>query len=116
MIHAGYLIPDVGFSNLLHISIIMIFFVGLGEELIFRSLLQTRLQTSIGSFRGLLLASLLFGVMHSGYGTFYEIMYTSLAGLILGYMFQKTNNLPFVSLVHGFVNIFLFALIPLYLV
>jgi len=116
VINAGYLIPDMSFSNLLHISIIMIFFVGLGEELIFRSLLQTRLEASIGSFRGLILASLLFGVMHSGYGTIYEIFFTSFAGLILGYMFQKTNSLPFVSLTHGFVNIFLFGFIPLYMV
>ncbi|WP_319507339.1 CPBP family intramembrane glutamic endopeptidase [uncultured Methanolobus sp.] len=112
-IHAGNLIPDLSLGNILKLSLIMIFFVGFVEELVFRSLLQTRLADSFGVLKGLLIASLLFGVMHSGYGTFYEIIYTSFAGLVLGYMFQKTNSLPLVSLTHGFVNIFLFGIIPL---
>lgn len=112
-IHAGNLIPDLSVSSLLKLSIVMIFFVGFVEELIFRSLLQTRFENSFGNLKGLLMASLLFGVMHSGYGTFYEILYTAFAGLVLGYMFQRTNSLPLVSLTHGFVNIFLFGIIPL---
>jgi membrane protease YdiL (CAAX protease family) len=99
--------------SLIKLSIIMIFFVGFVEELVFRSLLQTRLENSLGSLKGLLITSILFGVMHSGYGTFYEILYTAFAGLVLGYMFQKTKSLPLVSLTHGFVNIFLFGIIPL---
>jgi membrane protease YdiL (CAAX protease family) len=112
-IDASNLIPDLSFANILKLSIVMIFFVGLVEELIFRSMLQTRLSDSFGPLRGLLLASLLFGVMHSGYGTFYEIIFTSFAGLVLGYMFIRTNSLPLVTLTHGFVNVFLFGVIPL---
>lgn len=112
-IHAGNLIPDLSIASLLKISIIMIFFVGFVEELVFRSLIQTRFSESFGDFKGLLLASLLFGVMHSGYGTIYEIFFTGFAGLIFGYMFQKTNSLPLITLAHGLVNIFLFGIIPL---
>jgi membrane protease YdiL (CAAX protease family) len=112
-IHAGNLIPDLSMISLIKLSIIMILFVGFVEELVFRSLLQTRLENSLGSLKGLLITSILFGVMHSGYGTFYEILYTAFAGLVLGYMFQKTKSLPLVSLTHGFVNIFLFGIIPL---
>ncbi|MDK2948692.1 hypothetical protein SAMN04488589_0018 [Methanolobus vulcani] len=112
-IHAGNLIPDLSIGSLLKLSIIMIFFVGFMEELIFRSLIQTRFSESFGEFRGLLLASLLFGVMHSGYGTIYEIFFTVFAGLVFGYLFQKTNSLPFIALAHGLVNIFLFGIIPL---
>ncbi|WP_177188014.1 CPBP family intramembrane glutamic endopeptidase [Methanolobus profundi] len=112
-IHAGNLIPDLSLDSILKISIVMIFFVGLGEELVFRSLLQTRLSDSFGPVKGLLLASFLFGVMHSGYGTIYEIFFTSFAGLLLGYMFQRTNSFPLITLTHGLVNIFLFGIIPL---
>ncbi len=112
-IHAGNLIPDLSFTNILKLSLIMIFFVGLVEEIIFRSLLQTRLSDSFGPGKGLVVASLIFGVMHSGYGTIYEIYFTMFAGLVLGYMFQRTNSLPLVALTHGFVNIFLFGIIPL---
>ncbi len=112
-IHAGNLIPDLSVESLLKISIVMIFFVGFVEELVFRSLLQTRLSESFGEVKGLLLASILFGVMHSGYGSMYEIFFTAFAGLILGYMFLRTKSLPLVSLTHGLVNIFLFGIIPL---
>lgn len=113
VINAGSLIPDLSSENILKLSLIMIFVVGFVEELIFRSLLQTRMGDSFGRPRGLLIASLLFGIMHSGYGTFYEVLYTFSAGMVLGYMFLRTGSLPLVSLTHGFVNIFLFGLIPL---
>ena len=38
------LIPDLSFFNLLQLTIIMIFIVGLIEELIFRGIIQTRLE------------------------------------------------------------------------
>lgn len=106
------LIPDLSFFNLLQLTIIMIFIVGLIEELIFRGIIQTRLEEFLGPAGGVLLASLLFGVMHSSYGTFYEIVYTFLAGGILGYFFYRTKSLPLVVMIHGFINIFLFGIIP----
>lgn len=113
VINAGSLIPDLSSENLFRLSLVMILIVGFVEELIFRSLLQTRMGDSFGRLRGLLIASLLFGIMHSGYGTLYEVLYTFSAGMVLGYMFLRTGSLPLVSLTHGFVNIFLFGLIPL---
>lgn len=113
IIDPGNLIPDLSFWNVLKLSIVMIMFIGLIEELIFRSILQTRLEESMGMFSGLMVTSILFGVLHSGYGTCYEIMFTSLAGLMIGYIFQKTKSIPLIALTHGLVNIFLFGLIPL---
>nr|WP_321497975.1 CPBP family intramembrane glutamic endopeptidase [uncultured Methanolobus sp.] len=111
-INAQSLIPDLSLKSLLQLSLIMIFYVGFVEELIFRSLLQTRLQKSFGMQKGLVVTSILFGIMHSGYGTPYELLLTASAGVIFGYMFQRTGNLALVSLTHGFVNVFLFGLIP----
>jgi len=112
VIQTDYLIPYLSSLNLLKLTLIMVFFVGLVEELIFRSVLQTRLNKIFGAWGGILLSSLLFGIMHSGYGTFYEILYISFTGVIIGYMFNKTQSLPLVTLVHGFVNVFLFGFIP----
>lgn len=106
------LIPDLSPVNLLQLTIIMIFVVSLIEEIIFRGIIQTRLEEFLGPLGGVLLASLLFGVMHSGYGTFYEIAYTFLVGGILGYFFYRTRSLYLVVMIHGFINIFLFGLIP----
>lgn len=112
-IKVGSLIPDTSALNLLKISFVMFFFVGLVEELIFRSLLQTRLQASFGMTKGLVVTGALFGMMHSGYGSVYELLLTGFAGIVMGYMFQKTGSLPLIALTHGFVNVFLFGLIPL---
>ena len=111
-IRAGYLIPDLSFWNILKLSIVMILFVGFIEELIFRSVLQTRLEEAFGMFPGLIGASFMFGIMHSGYGTVYEIFFTSFAGFVVGVIFQRTRSLPLITIVHGCVNIFLFGIIP----
>jgi membrane protease YdiL (CAAX protease family) len=111
-IRAEYLIPDLSFINLLKLTIIMVFFVGLVEELIFRSVLQTRFEKAFGVREALLITSLLFGLMHSGYGTYQEIFYTCFVGFIMGLAFHKTKSLPFIAVLHGFVNVFLFGVLP----
>ena len=112
VIQTGYLIPDLSPLSLLKLTVVMVFFVGLVEEVIFRAVLQTRLNKIFGAGGGILLSSMLFGVMHSGYGTSYEVLYTFFVGVIIGYMFYKTRSLPLITLVHGFVNVFLFGVIP----
>jgi len=114
-IGTGYLIPDLSIQNLLKLTIIMVFFVGLVEELIFRSILQTRLEQALSSREALVLSSILFGLMHSGYGTYYEMFYTGFVGLFIGFAFYKTRSLPFVVILHGLVNVFLFGILPHYL-
>lgn len=114
-IRAEYLIPDLTFENLFKLIFVMVFFVGLIEELIFRSLLQTKLDQALSISESLLITSLLFGLMHSGYGTFYEIIYTSFVGFLIGFAFYKTKSLPFIAVLHGFINVFLFGILPHYL-
>lgn len=112
IIKPGYLIPDLSFFNLLKLSLVMVIFVGYFEEIIFRAILQTKLEEMIGNYRGLFLASILFGIMHSGYGTPYEMLFTAFAGLMMGYMYQRSRSLFLVSITHGFVNVFLFGVLP----
>jgi membrane protease YdiL (CAAX protease family) len=112
LIGAKAIIPDLSPLNLLGLVIVMFFIVGLVEELIFRAILQTRMEEFLGSAGGILIASLLFGIMHSGYGTPYEMVYTFFVGILLGYIFHKTRSLPFVIMIHGSINVFLFGIIP----
>ena len=112
LIGSRALIPDLSRVNLLSLILIMVFIVALVEELIFRAVLQTRLAEFLGPAGGIFLASLLFGIMHSSYGTYYEMAYTFLVGCFLGYSFYKTRSLPFVILIHGSINVFLFGIIP----
>jgi len=96
--------------------------VGVVEEFFFRILLQERLATMLHSpWAGLVLAALLFGLVHSP-GLYlrpaatqeavglhptlllavgYSIVLTSLAGLFLGVLWMRTKNLAVVALVHA---------------
>ena len=112
IIHPEPLILKLGIADLVALAIIMFVFVGLVEELIFRSILQTKLQQSIGLCSGLLMTSILFGIMHSGYGSVYELLFATVAGLIIGYLYQKTGSLPFVTAIHCTTNVLLFGLLP----
>ncbi|MDY9926390.1 type II CAAX endopeptidase family protein [Methanosarcina sp.] len=112
IIETNYLIPDLSIPTLLILTLIMVFLVGLIEEIIFRSILQNRLEMLLGSREGLVITSVLFGLMHSGYGNISEIFYTFAVGLIIGYMFYRTRSLPLVTMIHGFINVFLFGVIP----
>ncbi len=93
----------------------MIFFVGVVEEIIFRSILQNRLQMLLGNGTGLIFTSILFGLMHALYGSFYEVLYASFVGLFIGYLFYRTRSLPLAAMIHGIINVFIFGIIPLLL-
>lgn len=107
------LINDLSILNLLGLTMIMIFLVSPVEEMIFRSILQNRLEIVLGGREALIITSILFGLMHSGYGNIIEIFYISFVGALLGFLFYRTRSLPLVALIHGFINVFFFGIIPL---
>jgi membrane protease YdiL (CAAX protease family) len=115
VLHPQVLTPSVGLEGLLQLSVIMIFFVGLVEEFIFRSALQTVASEKLGLIPGLLVTSLLFGSMHGGYHLASEILFTFSAGLVFGILFLKTASLPLVAIAHGVTNISLFLIVPVYI-
>jgi len=104
--------------------IFMFFFTGLGEEILFRGYLQTRLNEVFGrpwkfkdvSFGpGLLISSALFGVLHlfNPFNPFmgsYDLdpwwaISSSFAGLLFGFIREKTGTVLSASLAHGLVDI-----------
>jgi membrane protease YdiL (CAAX protease family) len=109
----GILLPEVDIQSVLILSITMILFVGLIEEFIFRSALQTVLQERFGVPVGLIAASLIFGFMHGGYHLPLEIIYVCFAGIVFGLLFWTSKSLPVASLSHGITNIALFLVVPL---
>ncbi len=113
VIHPQLLTPGANIKDVLILIVTMIFFVGIVEEFIFRSSLQTVLEERLGSITGLLLASVIFGFMHSGYQMPLELLYVSFAGVIFGLLFWLTKSLPVISLAHGVTNISLFLVVPL---
>lgn len=61
------------------------------------------------------MSGILFGIMHSGYGLMNEIIFASLFGILLGYIFQKTRSFPFILVIRGTVNLLLFGILPIVL-
>ena len=106
------LIPEISLGSMLLLGIVMFVFVGLGEELVFRYLLQDRLKTVMGAISAILLASLIFTLMHSGYSNSFYLIYVFIIGLIFGISYERTRSLLFVTILHGAINFFLFSVFP----
>jgi uncharacterized protein len=106
------LIQNASASELTQLSIVMIFFVALVEELLYRVLLQPQLIKRSGAVAGILITSVIFGAMHAGYTNIYEILFTFGASIVFGVAFYKTKNLPFVVTMHAVDDILLFGVLP----
>ncbi len=113
VLHTEVLIPDMSPKNILILSLTMILFVGIVEEFVFRSVLQTVMEERLGAIPGLLVTSFTFGVMHSGYHIPMEILFVSFAGVVFGLLFWMTRSLPIIAIAHGVTNISLFLVAPL---
>ncbi|MBO8183026.1 MAG: CPBP family intramembrane metalloprotease [Archaeoglobus sp.] len=109
ILHPNALVPDFTLKSFVTLFIVMYVFVAFVEELIFRSVLQSSLEREFGLKKGLFLASILFAVMHAGFG-FGEISYAFLTGLLIGFLFQKTKSLPLAVMIHGTINVMVFGL------
>lgn len=112
IIRPSALVPEIDLFYLLVLGFIMLFFVGFGEELMFRAILQRRMQTRIGIWGGIVLTSVLFAAMHSVYFSYVYLVYVFIVGMILGIAYHRTKSLGFVALVHGSINFFLFSFLP----
>lgn len=114
VLRPGLILPDVSIKSVVILSLTMIIFVGVVEEFVFRSALQTILEEKMGSKAGLVITSIVFGLMHSGYRMPSELFYVCFAGLVFGLLFWFSRSLPMIALAHGTTNLSLFLVTPLY--
>ncbi|MDD5081849.1 MAG: type II CAAX endopeptidase family protein [Dehalococcoidales bacterium] len=104
--------PTFTVSYLIRDLVYMVVFVGLGEELLFRGLVQRDMTTIWGWKWGLLGASVMFMVMHLTWRSIPELGFTFLAGLVFGYLYYRTHSLTAAILAHGVGNTILVAVMP----
>lgn len=91
------------------ISITMVL-VGPAEELAFRGFIQSGFENSFGKTKGLLFASILFGILH-GLNSLRSIVPVIIVSLFIGYFWQKTNRNTFASAwAHGLYDSIAIAL------
>ncbi len=73
------------------------------EELIFRGYLMPRLQMFFNNnYASIAISSLLFGAMHFGYGTLFQVLGPILIGLIFAIHYQKFRNIKILIFFHFF--------------
>lgn len=77
---------------------------GVGEELLFRGFLQQALTNLFGTAPGLLLASLVFGLLHAVTPAY--ALYATLLGACLGFMFLTADSLLPSLLAHALYDAF----------
>jgi len=112
ILHPAPAFPTFEVKYLLRDMIYLFLCVGLGEELLFRGLLQIDLMKVFGVKGGLILASLMFAIMHLTWRSIPELGFVFVAGLILGFLYWKTKNLALPIIVHGANNVMLVAVLP----
>ena len=115
--HASNQIIEVGreeptvFLVLIPLSFLL---VGPGEELLFRGLIQGTLRESFHPARALILASLIFAMVHvfslQGSGKLVYIGVVFTLALVLGVTYERTDNLAVPALIHGAYNAVQFGL------
>ena len=98
-------VPDILwlwiFNNLL--------FVAIGEEIIFRGFVQNSLKSFLGkkavnNYIHIIIASIIFGLMHFRGGIVYVLL-ASIAGGFYGYTYDKTNRIFCAAIVHFGLNL-----------
>lgn len=91
------------------------------EEVIFRGLIQTRLEAALGSVWSWILSGCFFGFYHYyhdylvtgravGMENIFQLVYLAVFGMLLGVIFAKTRSLLPSYLVHAMNNLPLFAM------
>ena len=85
-------------SPIIDLALIALF-AGVGEELLFRGWMQGILITKINTSTGILLTSLIFGILH--YISKEYAIYAFIVGIYLGLIYQVSGNLYIVMAIHA---------------
>ena len=104
--------PTFAFGYFFRDLVFMFFFVALGEELLFRALIQRNLSRAFGTTIGLVSASFMFAVMHLTWRSAPELVFVFFGGMVLGYLYYKTGSLTAPIVVHGVGNTVLVGVLP----
>ncbi len=92
------ILPIFSNCNLIDLAVIA-FFAGVGEELFFRGWMQAVLAERSGIVIGILVTSLVFGLLHY-LSTVYAV-YAFVTGIYLGVIYYVSGNLYIVMAIHA---------------
>ncbi len=102
------MVKELTWPQILVISIL----AGIGEELLFRGLLQSWLAQVIGVYSAIVLSSIIFGLLHAM--TRYYFTFTFLLSLCFAWLFHATQSMLLLITLHAVYDIIALAVIAKY--
>ena len=106
----GFVRPGLGESTIgaAGLRLLQIFFlIAIPEELVFRGLLQNGVERLLGNARGLILATVLFGLSHIGHApapNWRYVVLATVAGVAYGWVYRKTRSITASAVTHTLVD------------
>jgi membrane protease YdiL (CAAX protease family) len=107
------LIESLTWEGLAIPAMILVISTGFTEELIFRGMLQKAGTRAMGTMAGLLIAAVVFAVVHLGNQSLLDLVFLFAMGLFFGWVVLKTRSIIGTSTAHGLNNVVLMLVAPL---
>jgi membrane protease YdiL (CAAX protease family) len=105
-IHFHFVLPD--WRKALGALLVTFLFIAIPEELFFRGILQSLLETRLGRSGALVLASVLFGLSHFRHGSAFNwryVLLASIAGIFYGRAWRAHRQIFAAILTHTLVDV-----------
>lgn len=102
-------------QNAVIASLALVLTTGLVEELLFRGIVQQTAEKSLGKAGSVLYASLLYTALNIGWNSATYLLVVLVANVFWGYVFMRTRSIVGIALAHGFANVILFILAPMFI-
>jgi len=87
------------------ILVVAVLVAPIGEELFFRAFLLTRIANWIAPWAGILISSLIFGLVHFSYGSIMELVGVTLIGIILAIIYLRAKSITPCLAIHMIYNL-----------
>ena len=88
-----------------------VFTAGVAEELVFRGYVLTRLQVLFkNSYLPVIISSVIFGLIHFGYGTIQNILVPMFIGAVFAVYYNRYKNILIVIIAHFLYDLLLVLL------
>ncbi|MEE8415331.1 MAG: CPBP family intramembrane glutamic endopeptidase [Desulfobacterales bacterium] len=94
------------------IAVLMVLLIGPGEELFWRGFLQRRLQMEQGRWRGFIIATSIYTLVHLASGNAMLILAAGLCGLFWGFLYVQKGSILLNIVSHTVWDVAIFLVFP----
>ena len=94
------------------IVLLMLLIIGPGEELFWRAFVQRKLQNNMSKWKGFVLGSLIYTLVHVASGNVMLVLAAGICGFFWGYLYYRTNSILLNVVSHTIWDLGIFVLLP----